>query len=191
MPQLYIIAGPNGAGKTTASLTLLPEMLDCHEFVNANMIAYGLSPLNPEGVALAAGRLMLERIQLLMDDGKDFAFETTLSTRSYVSLIKKAQEQGYTVTLLFFWLISPEEAILRVAERVRHGGHYIPDDVVRRRYDRGIQNFFRLYSPLANYWLLVDNSKSPHEIIAEGEPQIENMIYNSELWQRLTDAHGS
>lgn len=191
MPQLYIIAGPNGAGKTTASLTLLPEMLDCHEFVNADMIAYGLSPLNPEGVALAAGRLMLERIQVLMEEGKDFAFETTLSTRSYVSLVKKAQQQGYDVTLLFFWLLSAEEAILRVAERVRHGGHHIPDDVVRRRYQRGLQNFFRLYSPLVNYWLLVDNSKSPHDIIAEGESQIDNMIHNPDLWNRLTDAHGS
>lgn len=185
MPQLYIIAGCNGAGKTTASLTVLPEMLDCHEFVNADMIAYGLSPLNPEGVALAAGRIMLARIKELLAEGKDFAFETTLSTRSYVSLIKEASMKGYTVTLLFFWLYSFEEAIMRVAERVRKGGHHISDNVVIRRYERGIANFFSMYYSLADYWMLIDNSSDEMKLIAEGERQVVENLENSELWDRL------
>src|ERR1700744_3022890 len=117
MPNLYIIAGCNGAGKTTASFTILPEMLNCREFVNADSIAAGLSPFNPESVAIEAGRLMLSRIDELMASGIDFAFETTLATRSYVSLIKSAQGVGYKVTLLFIWLDSPETAIQRVADR--------------------------------------------------------------------------
>jgi predicted ABC-type ATPase len=185
MPQLYIIAGCNGAGKTTASLTVLPEMLDCHEFVNADMIAYGLSPLNPEGVAFAAGRIMLARIRELISEQKDFAFETTLSTRSYVSLIKDARESGYTVTLLFFWLHSPEEAMMRVAERVRNGGHHIPDDVVKRRYGRGIANFFGRYFSLADYWMFVDNSGTDMTVIAEGEREVVENIENIELWNSL------
>src|SRR3954469_19416595 len=108
MPDLYIIGGCNGSGKTTASYTVLPEMLDCKEFVNADNIAAGLSPFNPESVALEAGRIMLQRIDELLNRGIDFAFETTLSTRSYVSLVKRAQQKGYEVTLLFFWLSSPQ-----------------------------------------------------------------------------------
>jgi predicted ABC-type ATPase len=141
MPNLYIIAGCNGAGKTTASLTILPEILDCREFVNADLIAYGLSPLNVKSVAMEAGRLMLRRIKELLQDEKDFAFETTLATRSYVNLIREAKTKGYEVTLLYFWLHSPEQAKQRVAERVAKGGHNIEDDVIERRYYRGISNF--------------------------------------------------
>ncbi len=118
MPNLYIIAGCNGAGKTTASFTVLPDILNCREFVNADNIAAGLSPFNVESVAISAGRIMLLRMDELMNDGVDFAFETTLSTRSYVSFIKKAQQLGYQVTLLYFWLSNPENAIQRVAKRV-------------------------------------------------------------------------
>lgn len=138
MPNLYIIAGCNGAGKTTASYTILPEILNCKEFVNADSIAAGLSPFNPENVALEAGRIMLHRIYQLMDDNVDFAFETTLSTRSYVPLIKKAQQKEYVVTLLFFWLNSSELAKQRVAKRVSNGGHNIPADVIDRRYTRNL-----------------------------------------------------
>lgn len=118
MPKLYIIAGCNGAGKTTASYTVLPEMLGCKEFVNADEIAKGLSPFNPESVAIEAGRLMLQRMDDLLSEGSDFAFETTLSTRSYVKFIERAQAKGYFVTLLYFWLPTPEQAIERVATRV-------------------------------------------------------------------------
>ena len=166
--HLYIIAGCNGAGKTTASFTVLPEMLNCREFVNADEIAKGLSPFNPEGVAIQAGRLMIDRIIHLLKEGETFAFETTLATRSYVKLIQRAQRRGYFVTLLFFSLSSPEQAIARVAKRVSQGGHNIPTDVILRRYHAGLQNFFQLYTPICDYWTLYDNSNIPGEKIAFG-----------------------
>lgn len=168
MKKLYIIAGCNGAGKTTASYTILPEMLGCREFVNADEIARGLSPFNPESVALQAGRLMIERVMYLMKEGLDFAFETTLATRSYVKLIKKAQDAGYFVTLLFFSLPTAEQAIRRVARRVAQGGHNIPTDVILRRYDAGLRNFFQLYTPVVDFWALYDNNTCPTSRIASG-----------------------
>ena len=132
--HLYIISGPNGAGKTTASYSVLPKILQCREFVNADEIARGLSPFNPESVAIEAGRLMLRRINELLRRDESFSIETTLSTRSYFRLVEQAHRQGYDVTLLFFWLQSPEQAIERVAERVSKGGHNIPRDIIIRRY---------------------------------------------------------
>ncbi|MFX1704412.1 zeta toxin family protein [Chitinophaga sp. CC14] len=165
MPELYIIAGCNGAGKTTASFTLLPEILGCKEFVNADIIAAEMCPLNPQSVALPAGRQMLHRIRELMLEKTDFAFETTLATRSYVSLIEKAKETGYTVTLLFFWLNSPEMAEKRVLKRVEEGGHDMPAEVIKRRYHRGISNLMNLYIPICDNWLMIDNtSTAPLEI---------------------------
>ncbi|MEZ2446368.1 zeta toxin family protein [Chitinophaga sp. RCC_12] len=165
MPNLYIIAGCNGAGKTTASFTLLPEVLDCKEFVNADIIAADMCPFNPESVALPAGRQMLHRIRELVLAKTDFAFETTLATRSCVSLIEKAKETGYTVTLLFFWLNSPEMAEKRVQKRVKEGGHHIPPEIIRRRYHRGLSNLMNLYIPVCDNWLMIDNtSTTPLEI---------------------------
>lgn len=158
MPKLYIIAGCNGAGKTTASYTVLPEMLGCKEFVNADEIAKGLSPFNPESVAIEAGRLMLQRMEVLLSEGADFAFETTLASRSYVKFIEKAHAIGYYVSLLFFWLPTPEQAIERVATRVREGGHSIPSEVIRRRYTNGIRNLSRIYIPICDYWTVYNNS---------------------------------
>ena len=166
--HLYIIAGCNGAGKTTASFTVLPEMLNCREFVNADEIAKGLSPFNPEGVAIQAGRLMIERVLHLLKEGETFAFETTLATRSYVNLIQRAQKRGYFVTLLFFSLSTPEQAVARVAKRVSQGGHNIPTDVILRRYDAGLRNLFQLYIPVVDYWALYDNSSCPSEKVACG-----------------------
>jgi predicted ABC-type ATPase len=131
--NLYVIAGCNGAGKTTASYTILPEILDCREFVNADEIAKGLSPFQPEKVAIESGRIMLQRIKELLEDGKDFAFETTLATRSYSNTVKKAKELKYNVVLLFFWLQKVDLAIERVKSRVVEGGHDIPDEIIRRR----------------------------------------------------------
>ena len=175
MKNLYIIAGCNGAGKTTASYTVLPEMLGCREFVNADEIARGLSPFNPEGSAIQAGRLMIERVLQLMKDGQDFAFETTLATRSYIKLIKKAQSVGYFVTLLFFSLPTPEQAVQRVARRVSQGGHNIPLDVIYRRYDAGLKNFFQLYLPVVDFWALYDNNTCPTLRIASGWKKGERM----------------
>lgn len=169
MKKLYIIAGCNGAGKTTASYTVLPEMLSCKEFVNADEIAKGLSPFNPASVKIEAGRIMLVRIKELLDEGVDFALETTLSTRSYVSLIKRAKEKGYYITLLFFWLNDPQLAVDRVELRTAGGGHSISEEVVRRRYVRGLQNLFEHYLVISDYWIIIDNSLLSFEVIAEGE----------------------
>jgi len=183
--NLYIIAGCNGAGKTTASFTVLPEMLNCREFVNADEIAKGLSPFNPEGVAIQAGRLMIERVLYLLKEGKTFAFETTLATRSYVNLIQRAQRRGYFVTLLFFSLSTPEQAVARVAKRVSQGGHNIPTDVVRRRFDAGLRNFFQLYIPVVDYWALYDNSTCPSEKLAYGWKDARLNIVNPERFAEL------
>jgi predicted ABC-type ATPase len=177
-----MIAGCNGAGKTTASFTILPEILKVREFINADSIAAGLSPFNVESVALEAGRIMLQRIQQLMEDKADFAFETTLSTRSYVSLIKKAKTKEYKTTLLYFWLPSPEVAKQRVVKRVKRGGHNIPDDVVERRYYRGISNLLNLYAPVVDHWTVIDNLNAAPKIITRGSAIEDNLILNSELW---------
>ncbi len=164
--NLYIIAGCNGAGKTTASYTILPEIIECKEFVNADEIAKGLSPFQPETVSFEAGRIMLNRINTLLEENEDFAFETTLSTRSYKNKILKAKEQGYTVTLLFFWLNNIELAKERVKTRVKEGGHNIPEDVIERRYLKGIYNLFEIYLPITDSALIFDNSYGIHELIA-------------------------
>lgn len=166
--NLYIIAGCNGAGKTTASFTILPEILECKEFVNADEIAKGLSPFQPEKVAFEAGRIMIERVNHLLKNKQSFALETTLATRSYKSKLIWAQENGYTVKLLFFWLPTIEMAVERVAVRVSEGGHHIPKDVIARRYKRGIANLFKIYLPLSSEWIIFDNSKNQLEEIANG-----------------------
>ncbi|MDE6098622.1 MAG: zeta toxin family protein [Muribaculaceae bacterium] len=157
-PRLYIIAGCNGAGKTTASVSILPRVLKCLEFVNADEIAKGLSPFRPEEVAIEAGRLMLQRVEELLDQRSTFAIETTLATRSYRRLVLRAHELGYRVILLFFWLPSPEMAEQRVAARVAEGGHDIPKTVIHRRYWLGIQNLFSIFAPIVDRWSLYDNS---------------------------------
>jgi predicted ABC-type ATPase len=167
--NFYIIAGCNGAGKTTASLSVLPEVLKCEEFVNADEIAKGLSPFHPEDVAIEAGKLMLRRIDQLIMLRKSFAIETTLATRSYITLVKRAKDAGYTVTLLFFWLPSPEMAELRVAARVASGGHDIPKDVIHRRYWLGLRNLFEIFTPLVDYWSMYENSLVQIPIVVNNE----------------------
>jgi predicted ABC-type ATPase len=162
-------------------------MLNCREFVNADSIAAGLSPFNPESVAIEAGRLMLSRIRELMMTGVDFAFETTLATRSYASLVKNAQQAGYKVTLLFIWLDSPETAVQRVADRVAEGGHNIPETVIRRRYLRGIFNLINLYIPICDRWIVVNNRNVVPELIARGEQRGENIIQNHYIWGVIID----
>jgi predicted ABC-type ATPase len=185
MPNLYIIAGCNGAGKTTASYAVLPEILHCKEFVNADNIAAGISPFNPESVAIEAGKIMLRRIDELLEDGVSFALETTLSTKSYVSFIKRAQQAGYEVTLLYFWLNSPEMAFERVAKRVSNGGHNIPVDVIERRYYRGIKNLFSLYMPVCNNWIVINNMNDYPEIVAQGSEYLEKTIINNDIWNAI------
>lgn len=165
--NLYIIAGCNGAGKTTASFTILPEIIDCKEFVNADEIAKGLSPFQPEKVAFEAGRIMLNRINELLDSNESFAFETTLSTRSYKLKVEQAKLNGYTTTLLFFWLQNVDLAKERVKIRVSEGGHNIAPDVIERRYMKGIKNLFNIYLPIVDGAFLFDNSFGKHELIAQ------------------------
>ena len=165
--NLYIIAGCNGAGKTTASFTILPEIIECKEFVNADEIAKGLSPFQPEKVAFESGRIMLKRITELLFDNQSFAFETTLSTKSYKSKILEAKEKGYTVTLLFFWLQNVELAKARVKTRVSEGGHNIEPEIIERRYFRGIKIFFKIYLPIVDGAIIFDNSNGKHELLAE------------------------
>ena len=174
--SLYIISGCNGAGKTTASYTVLPEVLHCKEFVNADEIARGLSPFNPESVAIEAGRLMLQRIEYLLVKDESFSIETTLATKSYINLVRRAQVKGYTVRLLFFWLNSPELALQRIAERVAKGGHNIPEPIVRRRYVAGICNLFRLFMSEVDSWEIYDNSEYPAVQIARGGKDDETSI---------------
>lgn len=185
MPNLYIISGCNGAGKTTASYTMLPEMLECKEFINADEIAKGLSPFQPEKAAIEAGRIMIRRIEDMLKSGEDFAIETTLATKTYVSFIKKAQSLGYFVTLLYFWLSSPELAVRRVEDRVKSGGHHVPEDVIHRRYRAGAQNLFNLYTPIADYWLVVNNSEDPFSIVAEGKRDEFMEKHDEEIFNKI------
>jgi len=185
MSNLYIISGCNGAGKTTASFTVLPEMLDCDIFINADEIAKGLSPLNPSKSAIEAGRLMLKKINHIISTGEDFAFETTLATKIYASKIEKAREAGYQITLVFFYLESQELAIERVKSRVIEGGHDIPEDVIRRRYIAGIKNLFEIYLPICDYWMIFDNSQVPTNIIAEGYSDKEIDILNNLIFEDI------
>ena len=172
MPRLYIISGCNGSGKTTASYTLLPDLLDCREFVNSDEFAKSLSPFDPGAASVTASRYMLMKINYLLDRRADFCVETTLATRSLMKIVEQAHGLGYEVTALYFWLSSPELAIQRVHDRVAAGGHSIPDHVVRRRYVMGLQYFFDTYIPVIDRWVLADNSRSPFTVVAEGSKQV-------------------
>ncbi len=175
-PNLYIIAGCNGAGKTTASFNVLPQILNCKEFVNADEIAKGLSPFSPESVAIQAGKLMLDRIETLMSENVSFAIETTLATRSYKNLVKRAKEKEYVVRLLFFWLESPEMACERVAQRVAEGGHNIPTETIYRRYYLGLENLFNIFMPIVDEWALFDNNLATR-LIADNNGIVNNNLY--------------
>jgi predicted ABC-type ATPase len=186
MPRVFVIAGPNGAGKTTASMGLLPELLGCDEFVNADAIARALSPFNPERVAWKAGRLMLEVIHQLADSGQDFAFETTLASRSFVPFLRNCQAKGYEVSLIFLWLRSAALAERRVAARVQSGGHRVPRQVIRRRYRAGIRNFWNLYVPIADHWVMYDNSGPAPELVARGHRPLEVSVVQPRIWRQIS-----
>jgi predicted ABC-type ATPase len=167
--RIIILAGPNGAGKTTFAREFLPDEADCPTFVNADLIAAGLSPFNPEVVAMRAGRIMLELIDEHVSRGDSFAFETALAGKSYARHIPNWQAAGYHVTLLFLALPSAEAALQRVRERVAQGGHSIPEDVVRRRFSAGKLNFEVVYKPLVDAWALYDNSNGTPLLLSWGE----------------------
>ncbi len=168
MPRLYIIAGCNGSGKTTASYKELPELLDCTEFVNSDEFAKALSPSNPDAASIMAGRYMLMKIQRLLSRRVDFCIESTLATRSLLQMIRSSKEMGYTVSILYLWVSSPELARQRVRARVAAGGHNVKDETIQRRYEAGLKNFFGIYLPECDHWTLADNSNPPFRLIAEG-----------------------
>ena len=184
--QLYIIAGCNGAGKTTASFTILPEVLNCKEFINADEIAKGLSPFQPESVAMQASRIMLARMDELLQKGETFAFETTLATKSYKQKIEWAQANGYEVTLLFFWLCNVAMAKERVAQRVAEGGHNIPDEIIERRYYNGIANLFAIYIDMVDICYIFDNSEGESVLIAE-KYEGEELIFDIEIFNQIKE----
>ena len=185
--QWYIIAGCNGAGKTTASFTILPEILQCYQFVNADEIAKGLSPFQPEKVAFEAGRIMLQRINDLLESNITFAFETTLATKSYKEKILKAKENNYNVILLFFWLPNGKLAIARGERRVLEGGHHIDTTIIKRRYIRGIKNLFEIYVPIVDELLIFDNSTDSYNSIAEKSVNLELQITDKVKFALLKD----
>lgn len=183
-PCLYVVAGPNGSGKSTFARLFLPEYADCREFVNADLIAAGISPFNPESLALQAGKLMLERIEALAEARVDFGFETTLAGKSWVPLLQRFRAQGYRLHIFFLWIPAPELALSRIAERVRAGGHSIPDEVVRRRFHRGLRNFFEIYAPLVDAWLLLDASYEEPAIVVFSVADAK-FVFKQDLFARI------
>jgi predicted ABC-type ATPase len=188
-PNLYIIAGPNGAGKTTFARKFLPEYVKCLDFINADLIAGGISPFVPEKAAIQAGRIMIERIRSLSKKKQDFGFESTLSGRSFVSLLQELKEKGYRLHLFFLWLPSAELAIERIADRVRHGGHNIPEKVVRRRFHKGLSNFTKLYQPLLDSWFIMDNSGVTPRMIAFENNGVRKIII-PEIFEEIFQGKG-
>lgn len=165
-PTVYVIAGPNGAGKTTFACTFLPRFAKCPHFINADLIAAGLSPLSPEASALEAGKLLLAQIDKFVQKRTDFGFETTLAGRSYRLLFRRLKERGYKIHAFFLWVPTVELALARIRERVQRGGHAVPEPDVRRRFQRGLTNFFRLYQPLFDAWVALDNSGAEPTVVA-------------------------
>lgn len=190
MPDLVVIAGPNGAGKSTAEPRLIGSKLGIAEFVNADVIAAGLSAHAPESVAIEAGRIMLKRLDELAAAGASFAFETTLASRSFAPrIVRLRRERGYRFHLLYLWLPDPEESVRRVARRVALGGHHVPPDVVRRRYGRGLANFLSLNRPIADAWRLYDNS-SDARLVAMRDVGGAEIVLDAEVW-RMVDKTGT
>lgn len=180
-----MIAGPNGAGKTTMAQSLIPDFLDVYEFVNADEIAKGLSPLHPETMALTASKLMIKRLRELLGSAKSFAFETTGAGTNYIKHLKDARAKGYEVNLMFLWLASPEQAIERVAYRVIQGGHDIPVESIKRRYFAGLKNLFKYYLPLADSVLIVDNSSEKRGVIAQKVTGHCFEVVNMSIWKEI------
>jgi predicted ABC-type ATPase len=186
--QVFIIAGCNGAGKTTLAFKLLPDFLEIFDFVNADEIAKGLSPLNPESVALSAAKIMINRLETLKNEGKSFAFETTLSGKNYLKFIKECQALGYKVNLLFLWLPNVNAAIKRVKKRVAQGGHNIPENVIRRRYKAGLRNLVNIYMKQADSTYVAMSSKKTKNLkslIAKKTAKGDLIVYNKSKWNKI------
>ena len=188
MKDIVVIGGPNGAGKTTAASRLLPMTLGLNEFLNADEIARGLSPFEPEASAIAAGRLMIERIDKFVAAGTSFALETTCAGHRQAKLLRSCRAAGYRVTFIFLWLPSPRMAIARVAQRVARGGHHIPEDMIIRRFAAGIYNMRRLFLPLADVAMIYDNSDAVPLLIVEKKPNLALAVRDPARWTLIEDA---
>ncbi|WP_165224868.1 zeta toxin family protein [Aquisphaera insulae] len=188
-PIVYVIGGPNGAGKTTFATEYLPGFVDCREFVNADLIAAGLSPFAPETQAIRAGRLMLSRIAELREDRRDFGFETTLAGRAHIKLLADLKQTGYRVVLFFLWLPDADIAVRRVANRVLEGGHNVPEATIRRRFEAGLRNFFREYAPRSDAWSLYDGTAMPPARIASHDAG-SLQVFRPESYRAILDRWG-
>lgn len=182
--NVYIIAGPNGSGKTTFANEFLPEYAKCPNFVNADLIAQGLSPFSPQAAAIKAGRLVLEQIRSLAEKNVDFAFETTLSGKSYVRLLTTLKNKGYAINLFFLWIPNAEFALSRIKDRVASGGHDVSAIDVKRRFNRGIYNFFKYYRPLSDTWLLFNNADAIPRLIAKEKDGKTNVV-DKEMFEKI------
>jgi predicted ABC-type ATPase len=184
--RVVVLAGANGSGKTTASRTILANTLHLMTFVNADAIAQGLAGFDPESAAIEASRIMLERMHKLVEQRVSFAFETTLAARSLASWFRGLRAGDYDVELFYFWVNSPDLAVARVAERVRRGGHHIPEATIRQRYRRSLENFFFLYRPIVTAWRIYDNSESgPPRCVAAGDDQGNETIFREMCWKQM------
>lgn len=188
--NLYIIAGPNGSGKTTFAKRFLPTHAECTHFINADMIAQGLSPFSPVVAAMKAGRLVLKEIEEMSGKGISFAFETTLSGKTYLSLLNKLKNKGYRIHIFFLWIPSSGLALERIKGRVKSGGHDVPAADVRRRFRRSIDNFFKVYEPLLDTWMLYDNSGVEPALVAE---KIGGRLFvkNEDLYNKISKGNGN
>lgn len=189
-PTVIVIGGPNGAGKSTIAPLVLRGVLGVTEFVNADVIAQGLSAFQPERKAVQAGRIMLARLKELAAAREDFAFETTLASRSFAPWLRELRGSGYSFHLAFVWLADASLAVSRVGARVISGGHHVPEETVRRRYQRGLRNFFDLYRPLATSWVLYDNSESERERVVASAEGAGIMIHQPAVWQAVEKSYG-
>lgn len=188
-PTVYVIAGPNGAGKTTFAMTLLPNYANCREFLNADLIATGLSPFAPESQAVAAGRLMLKRLEECIAAHATFAMETTLSGKSYAKTFRKMKSFGFRIAMCFLWLSNPDLAVGRVSRRVSQGGHNVPVEDVRRRWQASIQNLFTLYRPILDELHLFDSSSMPPRLVLR-EVDGNTEVLDGETLERIKSSAG-
>ncbi|MGN0201825.1 MAG: zeta toxin family protein [Candidatus Cryptobacteroides sp.] len=188
-PQMYIISGCNGSGKTTASYALLPQLLECRQFVNSDEFAKSLSPFSPQSASISASRLMLRKIRYLLERRENFCIETTLATRSLKRIIDEAHDAGYKVTVFYMWITSPDLAVERVKARVAAGGHHIEEETIRRRYYVGLHYLFREYMPICDRWILADNTVIPFKIVAERSNDSGLAVWDPDTFSKIKAMH--